>query len=1349
MSRVPVPKGDQSREAIGALSGYVYQVYQSALAWVELGEEEILHLEVAEDYAIAAADALMSVQVKETAHKVTINSKDIVSSIDSFVYLKMENPELQIRLRHLTTSTIAKEKSQDYRVGEKPTLHLWRELEKTGDLTPLREILNKCNLAKQTKDYFNSLGNEEFRDSFLKRIHFDCGALDSKFLALQLRRKASNLLRDRGGLDSQADSFLDSLLMGVLRKSIQKTERHLEINGLEKLLEKVTHTSLNRSELDIQNQLINAALGANNSQNTELVNSRFNELSSISEVPFPESLVNRSIEKSIRDSVVEHGVSWVFGASGVGKTLTCKIVAQDIKSSWTIVNLRSLGKEQVNAVISHAIDKINYRGIGGLLIDDLECRLEPPVIDKLLHLQVICKETGIRLLFTSPKPPSPDFLYSANLPQSIQHKVTDFSESDVHQILDGLGVNSETWGRYIYIASGGGHPQLVVAIIQNMQIKGWDVNEIINLNALLNENEAIEQVRSRSRERLLDELPEEERRLLERLSLKTGGFQRDFVLDMAQIVPKIPDGGIILDRLTGSWVDQLEKDRFSLSPLLTNLAAKTLTESQKQKIHFEIAYSLMNKGSISTFDANSALLAAWVGKNQEVIIYLCRAVFLADHSDLKMMAPDFMVFTHMEADNFAYKDDLLVNLMFRGAQLLLVCQQETSKERIIELLDRFEKESRYIEDEARKASIVVMVYAKLLCIETRFGALPRFTSLLATVSEALTGPDSAMPSEILKEMTLHDVNGISYVGFMFLFQAQQIKLISELVPLFKFLDSCGEEQRKILLKQYQERNMGIDLLLSGAWLSEHKEDTIDPGENIKVFTQLEEFAESWKHLELAVSCRRLRAVISDEYDNDCSTALQVLTEGIEKYAGFNSELIRAKARVHFRAEDHEASLELSKRLMEGDVQFADSDKAFLGREAAISAEKQKDYQTAREYYLYGSQAAQACDTPDMVAMKVGLMADAALASWHHGDREVCLRGFIAVLQNLREIDPKSSLRAIHCHATFHHALIWIEKDVTKQPKVLPDARGELIIYPGIISNPEPRSEIRKSKLHPVEWAWYKLAKIEIYSLLDIGISTGLDSFLPNGPVFAGQLELTRAKMEKSIILINSRLFMKSLNETIAQLAYANSDGGFSVSFDFEDLKYGEVPTPNLEQQENLSMVTEEFSLSFAAVCVFDENYEEFDKLLQHLKLSKATTVRNDFLDCLSDNNKAIDYNCTAALLIAIHKRCFDTEMLPAPKQIFELVFKALLLGSHSGQCLLIAKFAYKWFKLKWISIWEKQKFLLRTPHLHAKSISEILAVNTGSDLEKLVNLLVVTVPVIGVGNERQVKEFLIELRSKK
>src|ERR1700730_19255883 len=88
------PQGDVARQAVAALRGYAFQLYGSVLAWLELKEGEDLFLEVAEDYAVVAQDALKAVQAKETraSGAVTLNTAGVKEAINSFVDLSHRNP---------------------------------------------------------------------------------------------------------------------------------------------------------------------------------------------------------------------------------------------------------------------------------------------------------------------------------------------------------------------------------------------------------------------------------------------------------------------------------------------------------------------------------------------------------------------------------------------------------------------------------------------------------------------------------------------------------------------------------------------------------------------------------------------------------------------------------------------------------------------------------------------------------------------------------------------------------------------------------------------------------------------------------------------------------------------------------------------------------------------------------------------------------------------------------------------------------------------------------------------------------------------------------------------------------
>ena len=79
--------------------------------------------------------------------------------------------------------------------------------------------------------------------------------------------------------------------------------------------------------------------------------------------------------------------------------------------------------------------------------------------------------------------------------------------------------------------------------------------------------------------------------------------------------------------------------------------------------------------------------------------------------------------------------------------------------------------------------------------------------------------------------------------------------------------------------------------------------------------------------------------------------------------------------------------------------------------------------------------------PDMVPMYIGLLADAALASWHAGDRETCLRDMVIVLEKLSALDSKSSLRAAHCHAVSRHVLLWLDQEATGEVRYIEKRRN--------------------------------------------------------------------------------------------------------------------------------------------------------------------------------------------------------------------------------------------------------------------------------------------------------------------
>ncbi len=983
-------------------------------------------------------------------------------------------------------------------------------------------------------------------------------------------------------------------------------------------------------------------------------------------------------------------------------------------------------------------------GLRGLIVDDLGCVTEPSVLDSLHYLVYSANRTDVLLVLNSSDSPTSDFLFTCNLQVDITRTLSEFTKEDIQEILTKCGVSNAHWAKYIHLVSGGGHPQLAMAFIQSMVASGWDPKELQTLNALLLESPAIGEVRKRTRERLLKDMPTATRRLIERLSLKTGGFSRELAIDLGKLEPQISDAGIVLDTLIGSWVDQLEGDRFNLSPLLSGFAEMTLGTNEKEKINRAIADSLMKNRRLNAIDMDSVLLAARSSKNEAAIFKLCMAILGSDFSELEMIAPHLPIFRMFRTDTIAYPAKATISHMFRGAQVLLVNQESNSSTKIQDVLRCFSEEAKNVEHDEVRASMNLLVYSKLLIQTSKVGMGTSFISVIQKLDQLLENENCVLPSEALEGMKEFEKEGITVIGLMFVNQVRQLSKIEELSAVFDFLESSSSELRLRLLAPLSHDDFDVDMLVTGAWLNEYKENTIDPSVHSAVFARLEKQAIGWNQTDIAVCCRKFRAIILDEYGNDKNSALAVLEEGFSMFGKTNSELVREKAKVLYRSDDHKGSLALSKTLIESDAPLNEVERAFLGRDAAISAEKQGDFETARWYYLFGSVAAQKSNLPDMPAMHIGLLADAALASWHNGDRQTCLQDFVTVLNEVNKIKSDETLRTAHCHALVRHVLLWLDQDAAGAKYLLEDGE-EIKIYPGCVSNPEPHPEIKERYIPPIEIAWYMLAKIENNAVLNAGITDNLKQFLPRGPVLEGQTLLSPAKMHKALLQFDVKLFVEALQDIISFSAFAKAKGGWSTVFDFKNPTYGTFPIATKDQQESLQDMTEQFVLLYCATCIFKDRIASIPVALRELTGVDGFLVRSVLIDRLQSNGPAGDYYIDFASLILTNTKGTPEAPSGSAREVFELALKALQVARQTGYYELTAENLLPWLVRRWAFILERQRFLLIQPTLHEADIRVALEQDGVSTETKVAEILTAILPTLGISNQVELSQILLNL----
>jgi hypothetical protein len=148
--------GDKRRQATDSIRGYVYQAYQSVLAWMRLGKDEVLFLEGAEDFDVHSADGVTATQVKDTAGSgtLTLRSRDAIAAINNFWRHQRNNADKVVSLRFLTTASPGWEKGSEF--GGIPSgIEYWSSAKRDEvlSLEPLKTFLLSLELEPSLADF--------------------------------------------------------------------------------------------------------------------------------------------------------------------------------------------------------------------------------------------------------------------------------------------------------------------------------------------------------------------------------------------------------------------------------------------------------------------------------------------------------------------------------------------------------------------------------------------------------------------------------------------------------------------------------------------------------------------------------------------------------------------------------------------------------------------------------------------------------------------------------------------------------------------------------------------------------------------------------------------------------------------------------------------------------------------------------------------------------------------------------------------------------------------------------------------------------------------------------------------
>ena len=1162
-----VPRGDAARQAVDSLRGYVYQALTAALAWVDIGEKDKLYLEVAEDYAIIAEQALNAVQVKDTAGSgpVTLNSPGVQKAVEAFVRLVDQNPNLQIDLRFFSTSEIGRERALADRPAGMDGLKYWRKIASgAANLSPLRSMLESDKFPESVRAFTKARDDVELRRDLFARIHWDCGRADSPTLRQELEARLVVVGRKHFSLPApEAAQLADHLIYEVLRRSILENprDRALTRADLYRLIDAVNLISVPRS---VVNTLV---LRASNSVESPIEGLGTGVPVSLTEtgwlidgtaLPAPRGMVARgAVESAVTNALLDLGVSVLVGSSGLGKSIVARAVACARADEFFIVDFRDNDVDETR----HRLDMVFSR-VGGLpsstlILEDLNHLEDPKVVSSLARVIEASRRRDREVLITCYRKPDSRALTQIGLDQGCVVNCPYFSEEETRALVHNNGGNPDIWGPLAHTAGSLGHPQLTHSFISGAAARKWPAQEIDAVFSRGLSSVDIDESREAVRRLLPFSLREEARNLLYRLSLVYGHFSRSLAIEIGEIPPQVSQIGESMDQLIGPWIETRGKDLFRVSPLAGSFGGQMLSPKEQKHIHQTIADQMVRHSPIDARDLNTVVMHAIHGESPEILKAVAYSLNLLDSQAFEALAEYPLIFRFFQTEAPIYPKELYASWMLRYTQFKLVVAAG-DRSHVAEIVTALLREISSLPEGEPRRALEATSLATMLCTKGIANYLDDWLFLLLRL-KSITESNHFLHEFIAATKGVVDGPTSNILGVLFSIGSANLASVERLEHVIDGLAELDTSVRASLLAPIDNASSDYSVFVNGSWATRSSDETFDAADAMTRYQRMAEKTRSWGIPDLSRQFSIAQAIMLDEYRNKEKDALTVLEEAVTAM-GPSVILSRAIAKVYFRHEEYKKALEILRNIADQVGVDEPIERAYALREAAISAAECEEWSLAEKWFREARDAAErASGDDDMKAMAIGLGADSAVATLKLGDVQRALPRFAEVVESLADIDPGSTPRGAYTHHLIRNAALWVHAYI--EEFCFKSGREPTRMAPGSCSNSDPLPGIRELPLRHIDVTWYTLARAEAAAGLDVGITAGLDDRLAQGPIPIMEFSLRLQTIQGDIDRLDTLGFAAHFTPFVESAAYSLSVADrLRMSSDPLTPERGQVPT---------------------------------------------------------------------------------------------------------------------------------------------------------------------------------------------
>ena len=535
--------------------------------------------------------------------------------------------------------------------------------------------------------------------------------------------------------------------------------------------------------------------------------------------------------------------------------------------------------------------------------------------------------------------------------------------------------------------------------------------------------------------------------------------------------------------------------------------------------------------------------------------------------------------------------------------------------------------------------------------------------------------------------------------FLFAIRATSLRNIDELIELFLELNQMAKQRRTMLLSSLSDPALKIRTIIDSAWLAELREGKIDGVVAAEKFGQLTNIAEKWNGTDIGVELECARAVMLDEYAEDSKGALASLDNADKKYPN-HVRLLRQRASVHFRSNDHPTALAIIEQIADILPKEDRVERTFVLREAGISAAETGDLDKANYFFSKASEAAS--DLSDNIRpMAIGLEGDQAIVQFRLGNKREALNLMRQAIIDAEQLDPKAGKKEKYCIHILVHAILWMQEQVKNNSLSETDSQ----IITGCCSNPEPSERIMEMMTPPILFHWYQLAFLEIMMGLDANISDELRKRRRTQRILSCELLLNYHLMAKHITNIDMQNFFSYLPEFVSKAAYMKENSSKITKENMCDLTDADLPeikpvdwTSDLHLQ-----IAKDVVLVIAAVAFCSNVKNIREQLLNHAEGNQEVMIAlKSFIECFGNQTSSKgDFHDVIATYLG-YLANVNTSI--NPNKMFIVTYQLWEWLRYTNFKDIVEDKITNYLTRQWQKIIEHQKFGLKKPMIAVPDI---------------------------------------------